>query len=103
MSMPAAILRRALAPVVLVCALRGDGDPSLRTQDLWQLASALRQLGVRTVDGILVDQGRFDGDYVPPGFASQPNEWAPFRAPICAVSLERNAVTMNVVPGKAGA
>jgi D-alanyl-D-alanine carboxypeptidase/D-alanyl-D-alanine-endopeptidase (penicillin-binding protein 4) len=88
-----------IAPLVL----RGDGDPSLRTQDLWQLASALRQLGVRTIDGILVDQGRFDGDYVPPGFASQPNEWAPFRAPVSAVSLERNTVTMNVVPGKAGA
>jgi D-alanyl-D-alanine carboxypeptidase/D-alanyl-D-alanine-endopeptidase (penicillin-binding protein 4) len=87
-----------VAPLVL----RGDGDPSLRTQDLWQLASALRQLGVRTVDGILVDQSRFDGDYVPPGFASQPNEWAPFRAPVSAVSLERNAVTMNVVPGKPG-
>src|SRR5262249_38174168 len=29
--------------------------------------------------------------------------WAPFRAPVCAVSLEENAVTMNVVPQKAGA
>ncbi len=87
-----------IAPLVL----RGDGDPSLETEDLWELASALRQLGVRKVDGILVDQSRFDDDYVPPAFASQPNEWAPFRAPVSAVSLERNSVTLNVVPGKAG-
>ncbi|HEX3597548.1 MAG TPA: D-alanyl-D-alanine carboxypeptidase/D-alanyl-D-alanine-endopeptidase [Polyangiaceae bacterium] len=82
--------------------IRGDGDPSLETQDLWELASALRQLGVRKVDGILVDQSAFDDQYVPPAFASQPNEWAPFRAPVSAVSLERNSVTLNVVPGKAG-
>jgi D-alanyl-D-alanine carboxypeptidase/D-alanyl-D-alanine-endopeptidase (penicillin-binding protein 4) len=82
--------------------LRGDGDPSLEADELWQLASALRQLGVRKVDGILVDQSRFDDQYVPPGFAAQPNEWAPFRAPVSAVSLERNSVTLNVVPGKPG-
>jgi D-alanyl-D-alanine carboxypeptidase/D-alanyl-D-alanine-endopeptidase (penicillin-binding protein 4) len=87
-----------IAPLVL----RGDGDPSLEADELWQLASALRQLGVRKIDGILVDQSRFDEQYVPPGFAAQPNEWAPFRAPVSAVSLERNSVTLNVVPGKPG-
>jgi D-alanyl-D-alanine carboxypeptidase/D-alanyl-D-alanine-endopeptidase (penicillin-binding protein 4) len=87
-----------VAPLVI----RGNGDPSLETEDLWQLASALRQLGVRKVDGILVDQSYFDEDYLPPAYASQPNEWAPFRAPVSAVSLERNSVTLNVVPGKAG-
>jgi D-alanyl-D-alanine carboxypeptidase/D-alanyl-D-alanine-endopeptidase (penicillin-binding protein 4) len=87
-----------IAPLVI----RGNGDPSLQTEDLWQLASALRQLGVRKVDGILVDQSYFDDEYVPPAYSSQPNEWAPFRAPVSAVSLERNAVTLNVVPGKAG-
>ncbi|HVW29801.1 MAG TPA: D-alanyl-D-alanine carboxypeptidase/D-alanyl-D-alanine-endopeptidase [Polyangiaceae bacterium] len=89
---------RRVAPLVI----RGNGDPSLSTEDLWELASALHQLGVRKVDGILVDQSYFDDEYVPPAFASQPNEWAPFRAPVSAVSLERNSVTLNVVPGKAG-
>jgi len=87
-----------IAPLVL----RGNGDPSLETEDLWELANALRQLGVRRVDGILVDQSYFDDEYVPPAFASQPNEWAPFRAPVSAVSLERNSVTLNVMPAKAG-
>ncbi len=36
--------------------LRGDGDPSLRTQDLWAMARELRAAGVRRVRGIAVDQ-----------------------------------------------
>jgi D-alanyl-D-alanine carboxypeptidase/D-alanyl-D-alanine-endopeptidase (penicillin-binding protein 4) len=85
-----------VAPLVL----RGNGDPSLETDELWELAAALKQLGVRRVDGVLVDQSYFDGDFVPPAFGQQPGEWAPFRAPISAVALERNAVTLNVVPGR---
>jgi D-alanyl-D-alanine carboxypeptidase/D-alanyl-D-alanine-endopeptidase (penicillin-binding protein 4) len=82
--------------------LRGQGDPSLDTEDLWELARALRSLGVSKVGQILVDQSRFDDQFVPPAFEQQPNEWASFRAPVSAVALERNAVTLNVLPGEAG-
>jgi D-alanyl-D-alanine carboxypeptidase/D-alanyl-D-alanine-endopeptidase (penicillin-binding protein 4) len=82
--------------------LRGQGDPSLGTEDLWQLARALRSLGVSKVGQILVDQSRFDDQFVPPAFEQQPDEWASFRAPVSAVALERNAVTLNVLPGEAG-
>ncbi|MCA9639439.1 MAG: D-alanyl-D-alanine carboxypeptidase/D-alanyl-D-alanine-endopeptidase, partial [Myxococcales bacterium] len=79
--------------------LRGDGDPSFGMGEIWRLASALVQSGLRQVDGdILVDQGRFDGQYVPPAFDQQPNEWAYFRAPVSAIALEENTVTLNVVP-----
>lgn len=79
--------------------LRGDGDPAFGMGDVWRLASALVQSGLRQVDGdILVDQGRFDGQYVPPAFEQQPNEWAYFRAPVSAIALEENTVTLNVVP-----
>jgi serine-type D-Ala-D-Ala carboxypeptidase/endopeptidase (penicillin-binding protein 4) len=88
--------------VVGALVLRGNGDPSLETDELFELANALRQQGVRRVDGILVDQSYFDDAFVPPAFAQQPNEWAPFRAPVSAVSLERNSVTLNVVPSRAG-
>jgi D-alanyl-D-alanine carboxypeptidase/D-alanyl-D-alanine-endopeptidase (penicillin-binding protein 4) len=82
--------------------LRGQGDPSLGTADLWQLGRALAHLGVSEVGNILVDQARFDDQFVPPAFEQQPNEWAGFRAPVSAVALERNAVTLVVLPTVAG-
>lgn len=88
--------------VVAPLVLRGNGDPSLTTETLWEFARALQALGVHRVDGLLVDQSYFDGQWVPPAFASQPNEWAPFRAPVSAVSLERNSVTLNVAATRAG-
>jgi serine-type D-Ala-D-Ala carboxypeptidase/endopeptidase (penicillin-binding protein 4) len=82
--------------------LRGHGDPSLASSDLWQLGRALAHLGVTQVGNILVDQSRFDDQFVPPAFEQQPNEWAGFRAPVSAVALERNAVTLHVLPTRAG-
>jgi D-alanyl-D-alanine carboxypeptidase/D-alanyl-D-alanine-endopeptidase (penicillin-binding protein 4) len=82
--------------------LRGHGDPSLGTADLWELARALAHLGVTEIGNVLVDQSRFDQQFVPPAFEQQPAEWASFRAPISAVALERNAVTLVVLPTSAG-
>ncbi len=82
--------------------LRGDGDPSLDTERLWLLARAARQQGLRTVGHVYVDQSGFDEHFVSPAFEQQPNEWAAFRAPVSAVSLERNTVTLNVLPTKEG-
>jgi len=84
--------------------LRGHGDPSLRTADLWGLALELRARGVRRVDGdIAVDQAFFDDQTTPPAFEQQPNEWAAFRAPVSAVAVNENTVTMVVRPRAAGA
>jgi D-alanyl-D-alanine carboxypeptidase/D-alanyl-D-alanine-endopeptidase (penicillin-binding protein 4) len=88
---------------VATLVLRSNGDPSLGMGDLWQLGAALKQRGVRRVERVLVDQSRFDTRYVPPAFEQQPDEWAGFRAPISAVALERNTVTLVVVPARAGA
>jgi D-alanyl-D-alanine carboxypeptidase/D-alanyl-D-alanine-endopeptidase (penicillin-binding protein 4) len=82
--------------------LRGHGDPSLSSDDLRQLARALQHLGVTDVGNILVDQSRFGDQFVPPAFEQQPNEWAAFRAPVSAVALDRNAVTLTVLPTRAG-
>lgn len=78
--------------------LRGDGDPTLTEADLWRLANTLRNRGVRRVGLLLVDQSAFDGQTVPPAFEQQPNEWASFRAPVSALAVERNSVTLNVLP-----
>ncbi|HKQ69002.1 MAG TPA: D-alanyl-D-alanine carboxypeptidase/D-alanyl-D-alanine-endopeptidase [Polyangiaceae bacterium] len=79
--------------------LRGHGDPSLVTRDLWDMVQDLKEQGVRRVDGdIFVDQRFFDDNFVPPAFEQQPNEWAYFRAPVSAVALNENTVTMTVRP-----
>ncbi len=82
--------------------LRGNGDPSLGAPDLWRLVHAAVAVGLREVGDILVDQSRFDGEYVPPAYEQQPKEWASFRAPVSAVALESNAVTLNVVATREG-
>jgi D-alanyl-D-alanine carboxypeptidase/D-alanyl-D-alanine-endopeptidase (penicillin-binding protein 4) len=83
--------------------IRGDGDPSLATRDLWAMATELRAAGVRRVRSILVDQAWFDDAYVPPAFEQQPAEWAPFRAPIAAVSINENTVLFQIRATKDGA
>ncbi|HMI85878.1 MAG TPA: D-alanyl-D-alanine carboxypeptidase/D-alanyl-D-alanine-endopeptidase [Polyangiaceae bacterium] len=84
--------------------LRGHGDPSLATQDLWDVVQDLKGLGVRRVEGdILVDQRFFDDSFVPPAFEQQPNEWAYFRAPVSALALNGNTVRMMVRPTTADA
>lgn len=83
--------------------LRGHGDPSLETKDLWALAQDLRTHGVRRVEGdILVDQKFFDELTTPPAYEQQPNEWAYFRAPVSAVAVNENTVTLSVRPAAAG-
>jgi D-alanyl-D-alanine carboxypeptidase/D-alanyl-D-alanine-endopeptidase (penicillin-binding protein 4) len=82
--------------------LRGGGAPDLTTPDLWRLIQVALGRGLGSVQDIVVDQSRFSEDYVPPAFEQQPGEWAPFRAPISALSLNGNAVSLNVFATKSG-
>src|SRR6185437_2656101 len=84
---------------VSALALRGYGDPSFATEDLWGMVQSLKQYGVTRVDGdVLVDQEFYDDQTTPPAFDQQPNEWASFRAPISAVALDENCITLTVRP-----
>jgi len=82
--------------------LRGSGDPSLSSEDLRALAKTLAQSGIKRVGELLLDQSFFDAHYVPPAFEQQPQEWAAFRAPVSAVSLDRNVTMLNVAPSELG-
>jgi D-alanyl-D-alanine carboxypeptidase/D-alanyl-D-alanine-endopeptidase (penicillin-binding protein 4) len=83
--------------------LRGYGDPSLRAADLWELAQDLKGRGIRKIEGdLVVDQRFFDEQTTPPAFEQQPHEWASFRAPVSAVSVNENTLTMTVRPTSAG-
>ncbi len=84
-------------------ALRGFGDPSLKTSDLWAMVEELKGYGVRRIDGdIVVDQEFYDDLTTPPAFEQQPNEWASFRAPVSAVALDENCITLTVRPSAGG-
>lgn len=84
--------------------LTGHGDPSLGSEDLWRLARALTAQGVKRIEGeIVVDQSRFDEAFEPPAYAQQPEEWASFRAPVSAISVDQNTVTLNVLATQPGA
>jgi D-alanyl-D-alanine carboxypeptidase/D-alanyl-D-alanine-endopeptidase (penicillin-binding protein 4) len=79
--------------------LRGHGDPSLTTGDLAAMVQELKAWGITHVDGdILVDQLFFDDQSTPPAFEQQPNEWAAFRAPVSAVALNENCLTLTLRP-----
>jgi D-alanyl-D-alanine carboxypeptidase/D-alanyl-D-alanine-endopeptidase (penicillin-binding protein 4) len=82
--------------------LRGDGDPTLRSADVVALAAAARDAGVRAVGELAVDQSAFDSQHTPPAFDQQPGEWAPFRAPVSAVAIDGNTLTLRVRPSKVG-
>ncbi len=83
--------------------IEGHGDPSLGVEDLWRLARALKAQGVDAVEGDLwVDQSRFDDQFEPPAFDQQPHEWASFRAPVSAISVDQNTITLNVLATQAG-
>ena len=83
--------------------IRGNGDPTFSYEELRGFGERLLALGLSRVTGdILVDQSAFDDKYTPPAFEQQPGEWAAFRAPVSAVSLDRNSTTLHVFPTQPG-
>jgi D-alanyl-D-alanine carboxypeptidase/D-alanyl-D-alanine-endopeptidase (penicillin-binding protein 4) len=79
--------------------LRGYGDPSLSTEDLWKLTLELTARGVKRIKGdIVIDDSFFDEQRVGPAF-EQKNQDNAYRAPQGAVSLNYNAIGVRVQPG----
>lgn len=79
--------------------LRGGGDPSLITADLYQLASDLRALGItRITGGLVLDTSHFDRDELPPGF-DQKQELVAYRAPGGALSVNFGTYVVLTRPG----
>lgn len=79
--------------------LQGRGDPTLDSADFVRLAERLVDEGIRQVDEVIVDATYFDAAVLPPAFDEQPDEIAPFRAAVGAVSVNANAYTLRVRPG----
>lgn len=83
--------------------LRGGGDPALVTGDMYELAVRVRAAGIKRITGgIVVDPSRFDSDGLPPGF-DQKDEFASYRAPTGATSVNFNTYQVLVAaPGGMG-
>ncbi len=82
--------------------LRGGGDPSLSTGDLFVMAHQIAARGIDRVDGgVLVDDRAFGSEHVPPAFEQQPREGAPFRTGVSAASVDGNLLALRVAPGAA--
>jgi D-alanyl-D-alanine carboxypeptidase/D-alanyl-D-alanine-endopeptidase (penicillin-binding protein 4) len=97
------VLGKIEAGVAPRLVIRGNGDPTFSYEELRGFGERLVALGLSKVTGdILVDQSAFDDEYTPPAFDQQPNEWAAFRAPVSAVSLDRNSTTLHVFPTQPG-
>jgi D-alanyl-D-alanine carboxypeptidase/D-alanyl-D-alanine-endopeptidase (penicillin-binding protein 4) len=83
--------------------VRGRGDPTLSAQGVAALADDVVARGVRSVSGrLVVDASYFDDVVEPPHYDEQPNERAGFRAPVAALGVAKNAVTVVVVPEPGG-
>jgi len=79
--------------------LKGHGDPTLTRTEFAEFAHTLRDAGVREIDEVLIDGSYFDDQVLPPAFEQQPDESAPFRAAVAALSVNANAYTLRVRPG----
>ncbi len=83
--------------------IRGEGDPSLSSDVIQSMAARLSAIGLTSVDeSIVVDQSYFDDRFVPPAFEQQPQEWATFRAPVCATAVDKNRLTLRILPQAVG-
>ncbi len=80
--------------------VRGEGEAFILFKDMLDWARQLRVQGVEAIDGdVVIDDGVFDGGYLPPGFDLRETGDA-WRSPIGAVSVNFNAVTAIVKPGE---
>lgn len=81
----------------------GRGDPHLVSEDLWLIANEVRKRGItRITGGIILDDGYFDGELFPAGWRLSSIRRA-FEAPLSALALNFNTVTVMIYPDPSGA
>jgi len=96
-------VERGPTPKATRMTLVGGGAPDLTLADLREWVDLLSLSGVHATSELVVDQSLFSGGPWPPAYDEQPGEWAAFRAPVSALALERNSITLHVIPSaKAG-
>jgi D-alanyl-D-alanine carboxypeptidase/D-alanyl-D-alanine-endopeptidase (penicillin-binding protein 4) len=79
--------------------VRGNGDPLLTTEKLYEIVGQLYHQGLRNITGNLyIDDTYFDGERVGPGFDQETSDKA-YLAPTGALSLNWNSIEIDAFPG----
>lgn len=79
--------------------VRGGGDPTLTSEELWGIVGELYDRGLRIITGdIVLDESFFDNDLVGVGF-DQENSDRAYMAPPASLSLNWNAIGVHIWPG----
>lgn len=77
----------------------GSGDPSIGTSRLLEVVHELRLLGLRRITGgVVVDDSFFDREQEAKGWEQEESDRT-YLAPVGALSINQNAVTVLVQPG----
>ncbi|MBE5394424.1 D-alanyl-D-alanine carboxypeptidase/D-alanyl-D-alanine-endopeptidase [Brevibacillus borstelensis] len=80
--------------------LKGFGDPSLTVADLQAIAAALKEKGIKQVNGkLLVDESYFDPTRLGYGWMWDDEVYG-YSAQLSALAVHKNMLTITVEPGK---
>ncbi len=85
--------------------VKGSGDPSLVTEDLWIIAEELKRKGVDSFKGkMIIDASAFDDEILSESQQDEGTERA-YNAPVYGVNINYNTVTVfvNAIKGKSEA
>lgn len=82
--------------------IKGDGDPYLVSEKLWQMAADLKNMGIRKITGdIVLDQSLFDGVQRDKSrLAGQKSSRNAYDAPVSAFGVNFNTFEVMVVPSE---
>jgi len=80
--------------------VRGGGDPTLTSEEMWRLAADLRRAGLRTVrEAIVLDASLFDGERWHPSWGKVSAR--AYNAPVSALMVNYGAFAVQVRAGDA--
>lgn len=80
--------------------LKGYGDPSLTPDDLQALASALKQKGIKAVNGnLLLDESYFDDQRLGVSWMWDDEPYG-YSAQVSALAVHKNFVSLTMIPAK---
>ncbi len=83
--------------------VKGYGDPTVVNERLARVANEIYLAGIRKIKGrVLVDDSFFDRDMEAKGWELEEAPDRAYAAPVSALSLNFNAIGINIVPGKKG-